>query len=428
MIFNSMPLLLVTLLLVIGSCAAMEAATGPTRPDLPSNKRLGSVFNDDGATFLERLWADKTTPDQYRKAVDRLLDAEPGVLAMCMGLPDPVWYDSRVASPVDRHWRSQYNSERADCVEALRAAGTDQLRLTIEMCRKRSIPFVASYRMNSEDHYDKQLDLYDFGIAHKDWRIPGANCLDPAIPQVYEHRMAIFREVATEYDIDGIEFDFRRTLRMVSDPAKNHVVLTRMVRETRRMLDQIAKEKGRGRLLLGVRVGPSLDTPAQEAKYPGMGGAGSNPSCRELGLDVRTWIDEELVDYVCPTLFWPRWPGLPHIREFVDLAKGKDVGIYPTLWPIPGWIKEGPIEAEHTEKLLRYKNEFCRLALQIYEDGADGVSTFNWTPHMEAGLFRRPGRNDWGMGAKGVQMELSRRLGSVKTIKQYLEQPDALSR
>lgn len=407
---------------LMGLLPALALANPRSDIDMPANKQLGSVFNDDGANILERLWADETTPEQYLRAVLRLLDARPGVMAMCVGLPDPVWYSSDVATMIDELWPKHYKTQRAGCFEALRAAGTDPLTLNIEACRQRQIPFVASFRMNSEDHADKQLDIYRFGSEHRDWRIPNAQCLDPAIPEVFAHRMAIFREIAMAYDIDGIEFDFRRWWHMISDPHENHAVLTRMVRETRQMLDAVAREKGRQRLLLGVRVGPSLDTPPQKAAYAGMGGAYANPSCRDLGLDVPTWIREELVDYVCPTLFWPKWPGLPYIEEFVELARNVDVGIYPTLWPIPGWINEGPIEIEDTTQFTRYKNEFCRIALQIYDQGAHGISTYNWTPHMEPGIFRNPGRMDWGMGAKQVQMELSRRLGSRAAIQQYLEQ------
>ena len=425
---HSILLVLVIVLGMLSACVSSGLTTQPTGPELPSNKRLGSVYNDDGAGILEALPAGDTTPDDYRKAINGLLDSQMGVLAICMGLPDPVWYTSNVATTVDKHWRKHYKTRRADCVEALRAAGTDCLDLAIEVCRSRGVPFVPSYRMNAEDHAAHQLDLYDFGIAHKDLRIPDTNCLDPTFPEVFEHRMAIFREVATERDIDGIEFDFRRWWHMVSDPHKNHVVLTRMVRETRKMLDEVAKKKGRKRLLLGVRVGPSIDTPTTKQLYPGIGGVYANPSCKDLGLDVRTWINEELVDYVCPTLFWPRWPGLPLTREFADLAKGTSVGIYPTLWPIPDWMKEAePIEPQHTKWLLRYKNEFCQMALKIYDEGADGVSTFNWTPYHRPEILRHPGRANWGIGAKLVQEELCRRLGSPESIRQYLEQPSALS-
>ncbi len=419
-------LLLVIMLFMIGSCASMNIGAAPAEDELPSNKKLGSIFNDDGAGILEAVSGGDVTPDEYRKVIHGLLDSQMGVLAMCMGLPDPVWYESSVATTVDKHWRDHYKTRRAYTVEALRAAGTDCLRLVIEVCRERGVPFVPSYRMNAEDHADHQLEIYDFGIAHKHLRIPDANCLDPIHPEVFEHRMAIFREVATKYDIDGIEFDFRRWYHMVSDPHKNHVVLTRMVRETRKMLDEVAKAKGRKRLLLGVRVGPSIDTPTTKELYPGIGGVYASPSCKDLGLDVRTWIKQELVDYVSPTLFWPRWPGLPLTREFAELAKGTNVGIYPTLWPVSDWMNDEPIEPGDTERLMRYKNEFCRLVLKLYDDGADGISTFNWTPYHRPEIIRHPNRTVWGIGAKLVQEQMCRRLGSPEAIKKYLEQPAAL--
>lgn len=52
-------------------------------------------------------------------------------------------------------------------------------------------------------------------------------------------------------------FDFRRWIHIVSDPLKNHPVLTRMVAGTRQMLDEVAKKKGRKKIILGVRVGSS---------------------------------------------------------------------------------------------------------------------------------------------------------------------------
>ena len=92
--------------------------------------------------------------------------------------------------------------------------------------------------MNAEDFGSRQLDLYDFGRQNKHLRIPGRNCLDPTHPAVYKHRMEIFAEVAREYDIDGVEFDFRRWHHMISNPRKNYPILTRMVAENRsRMAD-----------------------------------------------------------------------------------------------------------------------------------------------------------------------------------------------
>ena len=47
-------------------------------------------------------------------------------------------------------------------------------------------------------------------------------------------------------------------------------------------------------------------------------------SCRDLGLDTKTWIEEDLVDYVCPSLFSPRLPGVPKTADFAPLVRDKE--------------------------------------------------------------------------------------------------------
>ncbi len=115
-----------------------------------------------------------------------------------------------------------------------------------------------------------------------------------------------------------------------------------------------------------------------------------------------------MVDYVCPSLFWPKWPGLPRTAEFVELAKGKNVGIYPTVWPHPAWFKEKdpPIEPDDTQRMLRYKNDLCDMILSCYRNGADGISMSNWLPHHQRGMVPNPKRPYWGDGNKGLQMHI----------------------
>ena len=410
---------------VAAVCGAVVALPGPPADaepgkDLPGNRELGSIFNNDINNILGAIDPQKPVGeimDDYRRALKEILDSKPGVFAQNVGMPDPTIYRSAVATP----WSKYVGGSQAEAMQKLLDSGTDPFTITIEECRKRDVPIVASYRMNAEDFGGRELDIHDFGREHKELAIPGVNCLDPAQPEVYEHRMAIFREVAEKYDVDGIEFDFRRWYHMVSDPLNNHVVLTRMVRETRQMLDEVAKTKGRQRMILGVRVGHTLS---------GDTGNPTDQSCQYLGLDVRTWIEEGLVDYVCPSLFWPRWPGDPETTEFVELAKGRNIGIYPTLFPLPGWLQDedspdkGPIEPGDTEKLEKYKQGFCDIALRMYEDGADGISTFNWYFHLH--LSQMP--NQWqayygyGMGGSAVQKYVLSILGSPKAIQDYQKQ------
>ena len=380
---------------------AVQAAASEVPTD---NKKLGTIFNSDINGLLICVDIGDQTAAEYRQLVDQMLSMRMNVLAQNVGMPDPVIYRSRAATTWDKYHEGtvfslwpQYGRDwarwQSGVIRSMFASGTDPLQITIEECRKRGTLCVASYRMNAQDFYDRELDLQDFGRKHRGWAIPGACCLDPAIPGVYKHRMAIFREVLNNCDVDGIELDFLRTHNMVSDPLKNYTVLTQMVRDVRRLLDASAKSKGRNKLLLGVRVMPILGGEFRKEDFPGASyGPPTNTSCKDKGLDVATWIKERIVDYVCPSLFEPA--SVPRTREFADLAKGTNVGIYPTIFSQPGWV-EGVWPGDEKNPILdspevrqRHRSEVCKWALQCYADGADGISTYNWP---RCGPDGRPG-------------------------------------
>ena len=430
---------------------------------MTSNKHLGTIFNNDNNNILIAMDGAKSTLDDYRRAFDAILDGDPGVVVQTSGCPEAVLYPTEVDNTFDKHLveTTILGSKDPDMIgerarrqcgflQKMLASGTNPLTLSIQAGRDRGIPILAGYRMNAEDWHENTWMLSDFGRAHPEWRIPlteeekadsakagsplrtYTGALDPAVPEVFEHRMAIFREATELYDIDGIEFDFRRWWHMVSDPKVNHPVLTRMVRQTRRMLDEVAVRKGKDRLLLGARVCPSLSDPPGTL-YPGGSNNASDWSCREIGLDVTTWIQEDLLDYVCPSLFWPRWPGLPKTREFVELARDRITGVYPTLFPLPPWVGRGsedkPIDESDTKRLRRYKDEICRHALTLYEEGADGISTFNWYFHLY--LARCPVQwqsyYNYGFGGARLQSHFYSILGNPEAIRQYRDRTDILT-
>ncbi|HPO16385.1 MAG TPA: hypothetical protein PLI09_23315 [Candidatus Hydrogenedentes bacterium] len=392
-------------LFIIGVVWAACAGVLAENSTALDGKKLGVIFNNDINNILCMSSGKNITPEEYRYAVMRILDLAPTLFAQNVGMPDPVIYRSQIATTWDKYhaevtkavWpetKEEDAQRQAAAMRHLLELGTDPLTITLQACRERGVPIVASYRMNGEDFYAGELDLYDFGRQHKDLCIPGCNCLDPAKPEVYKHRMEIFREVAEKYDIDGIEFDFRRWYHMISDPLKNYPILTQMVADTRKMLDETAKRKGRSRMILGVRVGPMLEGPFRKEDFPGSYyPEPTNMSCKNLGLDVNAWVEQKLVDYICPALFSPM--GLPKTKEFVELTKGAGIGIYPTLSYTPAWAHfDPPNEPDTNEIRLRHVRDICQEALQCYDDGADGISLFNWFPHS----FPMPGKDyqDWG--------------------------------
>ena len=227
---------------------------------------------------------------------------------------------------------------------------------------------------------------------------------------------------------------------MISNPLKNYTVLTQMVRDARKMLDETARKKGRKKLILGARVGPSLATDPGPFVYPGENNVQQpvvNGSCKNLGLDVKTWIAEKLVDYLCPSL-WGN-TGVPKTREFAVLARGTRTGIYPTLFTVVGWqegicadksfrtITLGP---KDRRALGMYKDDLCTSVLRMYEEGADGISTFNWFPHLQNAKMPTvpppdaPGAE--GSGAQAVQTYIYPLLKDPVAIRGYREKPWAV--
>ncbi len=433
--------------LALGAAAvASSILPSSVRPAKLNGKLLSVIVHNDFTNLLSTSTGAHITPCEYKEAVASLLLGMPAVLAQTVALPDPVIYRSTLATSLAKHivevaqntWRGNIELERPADVQSgalrrLASYGTDPLSLTIEVCRRRGVLVVASYRMNAEDFGRNSFMLSDFGRSHPTSLIPHTGVLDPGDPAVFEHRRRIFREVAETYDIDGIEFDYMGGFSMISKPRRRHAILTQEVLETRRMLDEVAHKRRRGRMLLGVRVGASLDTRV----------APSDPSCTDRGLDVRTWVRAGSVDYICPSYFSPRLstklsPGDVGLlfrylgtqavvrAEFAKLAEGTTVGIYPTLAPYAEW-QEDPrhtyIDEHDLNGMTRLKDDLCKAALLEYARGSDGISTHNWVHHQQPGMVHDPLFKNWGVGSKKVQMEVLRKLGSPHELYDFLRQP-----
>jgi hypothetical protein len=421
---------------------------GLARAAMPCGRKLGTIFNSDNSNILVPAGRSPDPVGTYRSLLERLMAMKPHVLAQSVGLPDAVIYRTKVATTFDKHlvevsrmnwpdYPKDVCEGRAQALQDMFKSGTDPLQLTIEACRRHDVIVVASYRMNGEDWYQNTWLLSDFDRSHPDYRIPAqkdtpswgrplTGCLDPAIREVYEYRMKIFREVVDNYDIDGLEFDYRRWYHMISDPQKNHGILTQMVRDARKMLDEAARRKGRSKLLLGVRVAPSLDRPANVFLHPGAWHAEDlEHSCTYYGLDVQTWVKEGLVDYICPSEFLGQLPGVPFTREFADLTKGTDIGVYPTLWPLSGWMHEiigveraVSLEEKDQPALSLYRYDLCSAALRMYDDGADGISAYNWVPYLDDPYG--------GPGPAAVARYFFPFADDRAAIRNYLDQPWAI--
>jgi hypothetical protein len=164
---------------------------------------------------------------------------------------------------------------------------------------------------------------------------------DFAHEEVREHRFAIIEEFITRWDNDGMSLDFDRDPWFFKEQGKpeNVAIMTDLIRRVRQLLDEVSRQRGRPQYL-HVRVIPPIDT------------------CLERGLDVRTWVEEGLVDAITPGCGYMTIT--QDITPWLELVEGKPCWIYPSTnhWK--------PLEVTRA------------WAKQMWQKGAHGLYLFNW--------------------------------------------------
>jgi len=237
-------------------------------------------------------------------------------------------------------------------------AGIDLLSIAVEESHKRGLEAFYTYRLNG---YDGEQDAHGNDVRpislpmkdrHPDWLIKKSWCpgglWNFAVEGVRKYKVAILRELAQDYDFDGIDIDFARHPPCLP-PARqweHRDAMTDFVRRTRRMLQAVAEERGRP-MMLSVRVPSTL------------------LGCHFDGLDLETWAREDLVDLIAIGVHSVE----VDLEGFRRITEGKNIKLYPCLddssHPPDGYDRPGI--------------EFLRgFAASCFERRADGILTFNW--------------------------------------------------
>ena len=250
--------------------------------------------------------------------------------------------------------------------------GLMPIEVYIDECHKQGMECLAGFRMN--DRHGHHNRFFEKLFKEKpEWVLRGYKptwrgappeshaygcALNFAVEGPRDWLFSLMEEVADRFDIDGIEFNYTRNIDFFpkGEVEKSHGIMTGFVRRVRKMLDEASeKREGDGKLLLGVRVPQQLQ------------------GCLKKGLDIPTWIEEGLIDYVAPSDF-----GFTDFNEryedFVSLARGHDCYVYPQVIPTMGF-ESGVGGAVHGHM----EPERYRAALRnFYAAGADGFSTQNF--------------------------------------------------
>lgn len=277
------------------------------------------------------------------------------------------------------HWY-QVISELISC-------NTDVLHLACEEGHKTGALVLAGMRMSDAHHGNRWQPASDaplfsqFCMDHPGWCNTWADgsidaTLNYAVPEVREHRLAILRELALNYDIDGIELNWMRWCRHFPQGTQRENVhyLTDFIAMVRQMMDEVAARKGVERMVLGHRVPVTVD------------------ECYEIGCDVDAWVKKGYADFLAPMDFL-----LVDLNtrtdEFAELVKGSDCLVYPgfgsTKYSFGRMYDDNNLyegKDNHRAVMMRSLDMFRGVARNFYGLGADGTSSFNmyiWQPAQQ---------------------------------------------
>jgi len=321
----------------------------------PNGPRL--IYNDDCSNkFMANAYPLRA--ETLREHVATLAANGVDTLCWCLGTGFVADHDSEVYEVSGQgrgpfkssgQWRMMAN------LAALIEAGDDPPKVICEASHQHGIQVLLSLRMNDcHQSADPTGPIASREwIAHPEYRLTKVardyflSAWNYAIPEVREQRLAIIREVAEKYDADGIELDFMRSpyLFNVDEAEQNQPILTEFVRQVRSMLDDIGAGKGR-HLAIGARCLASVQ------------------DCNAAGMDVLTWIQEGLVEWLSPGKYDVTW--VAPAAEFVQAARPAGVRILPTVGVCPQ-------VGQYTTPEMYYG-----AAANFYFDGADGIYLFNY--------------------------------------------------
>ena len=266
--------------------------------------------------------------------------------------------------------------------------GINIVRVFLEASKQRGIEAFFSYRINGSDNDLGPVAEIPMKEAHPDWLIHTWNAngyWNFAIEGVHEYKLRILREAAENYDFDGIELDFARVCPVLppGHQWKYRDRLTDFIRATRAMLLEVGRKRGRP-FLLAVRIPENLE------------------GCHFDGIDAETWAQEELLDiFVMGCRSFD-----VDIPAFRRITEGTNIKLYPC------------IDDHHASDGYQWPSiEVMRgVAANWYQQGADGVQTFNFAHATPEGTDRTVGQMYLEKGW-GTQRQAYQEIGDSDSLK-----------
>lgn len=294
------------------------------------------MFYHDGRHPLIYMYETPMQKEEYEQAVDELVGTPVEALMFGLGDGRTFLHDTKVGELWGHNvekWGHHIWYRTRENLRSLLTQGLDPLRIVLERAHEKGMLFYPVLLVQQGRGERGPGGAYGGDVRCSDFRFnnthleigavdglkPGSNlakCLDFAYQEVRDERFAILEETMTRYQIDGLELQLNYMPQYFkpSETEKNIPVMTGWVKRIKDRLRESSKEKGRPMELV-VRVPASLE------------------GCLSVGMDVKTWIEEGIVDAVVAQSYGG--PELldseSYVGSFVEAAEGTDCRIYGGL-------------------------------------------------------------------------------------------------
>ncbi len=335
-----------------------QEAKWRTRRIIMNNDGNDCWSHDDGA---DGGAGEKTVENFLAKRTRPLVGSQVDSVFYCTGVVNSYTHHSE-----ETELRACADRGASDWAHELKAlTGRDSLEIMADYCHEQGWEVFWSMRMNDTHDSGDEALLTEWKRTHPELlmgkfgdRFPhGGNrwsAMDYEMPLVREKVLAILRDVATRYDVDGLELDFFRhpvcfRPQMTGEPVTQAQcdLMTDLFRQIRAMTEEVAARRRRP-MLIAVRVPDSV-------RY-----------AKAIGLDVEQWLRDDLVDIVTGG-------GYYHLEPWENLvALGNTYGV-PVYAGLSASRVVDPTNPGGQAPIGRWRGE----AWTAWQAGISGIYTFN---------------------------------------------------
>ncbi|MBN1344830.1 MAG: family 10 glycosylhydrolase [Phycisphaerae bacterium] len=354
--------------LILASAGHSQAAPGNASDQATKQVRKKAahrqrriIVNNDGNDCRQRKPGEPVTAENFlSKRTSPLVGSHVDAIFYCTGIVNVYTHHSK-----ETELRTSADRGVDDWAPELIKTGRDSLQIMVDFGHKQGWEVFWSMRMNdTHDSGDPAMlckwkkENPKLLMGKKGDKLPHGghrwSALNYALPDVRDKIFRILQDVATRYDVDGLELDFWRhpvyfKPQMTGEPVTQEQcdLMTGLIRRVREMVDEVAAKRKRP-MLIAVRVPDSIGF------------------AKAIGLDLVRWLEDGLIDVVSGGGYYHFEPW----ENLVALGKKYDVPVYAAL---SASRIVSPSKPESQGDLQAWRGE----ALRAWKAGVSGIYTFN---------------------------------------------------